>query len=301
VKSTIGANNQPQFFPYFLDVAEMIENNVAGKSQLNYTTRIFYKEGVGKEAIFNSVSSFVHKNKTHILLADRMNHCIRMVDRITRRTSSIAGQCMFRGQLTMPTDLTYLDELIYVTLYADAKIVQVDLHGDIKTIATLERRQNPYGIIINSVTKKLFITIRRGLASIQLNDSQNQTNEIVELKSMGLSTHLKGLSWIDQQTVAVADSGSGSVHLLNLATDTLTSVCHKADDPTAGKPAQIINGDREECTLYEPVAALRIGCKLYIGERNGMRVIDLTDQGQARQCTGKFLAWLPTITFSMGK
>ena len=46
-----------------------------------------YAEGIGVDAYFKYIASFLQLNSTTLLVVDSGNHCLRLVDRITTTTS----------------------------------------------------------------------------------------------------------------------------------------------------------------------------------------------------------------------
>lgn len=56
-------------------------------------SRSGYREGQGLSAKFNLITSFHQVNSSHIIVVDKRNHCLRLVNRTTNSTSSFAGRC----------------------------------------------------------------------------------------------------------------------------------------------------------------------------------------------------------------
>lgn len=57
-----------------------------------------YAEGVGVDAAFNRcICGFHQLNETHVILADIFNHCYRLLDRTSNKTSPYAGTCTQSG------------------------------------------------------------------------------------------------------------------------------------------------------------------------------------------------------------
>ena len=56
-----------------------------------------YREGVGVEARFYRITGFAQISEKHVVVADSNNHCMRLIDRSTNKTSVYSGQCKSRG------------------------------------------------------------------------------------------------------------------------------------------------------------------------------------------------------------
>ena len=56
-----------------------------------------YIEGVSANARFNTILSFIQLSRSHVILTDAENHCLRSVDRTTNQTSTYSGNCTERG------------------------------------------------------------------------------------------------------------------------------------------------------------------------------------------------------------
>jgi len=56
-----------------------------------------FKDGDNMDAKFREIASFTQMNETHVLVADELNHCIRLVSRVTGKTSTFAGSCRRSG------------------------------------------------------------------------------------------------------------------------------------------------------------------------------------------------------------
>ena len=66
---------------------------IAGNS-----TQWGYREGVGGKARFSTIiGGFAQISEKHVVVADRYNHCMRLIDRSTNKTSVFSGQCKSRG------------------------------------------------------------------------------------------------------------------------------------------------------------------------------------------------------------
>ena len=61
------------------------------------TTQYGYQEGTGSAARFESIWGCTQISSTRLVVSDTDNHCLRLIDRVSGRTSQFAGQCTKRG------------------------------------------------------------------------------------------------------------------------------------------------------------------------------------------------------------
>ena len=61
------------------------------------TTSSGYHEGKGLAARFKAITGFAQTNKTNVAIVDHGNYCLRMLNRITKTTSRLAGACTTAG------------------------------------------------------------------------------------------------------------------------------------------------------------------------------------------------------------
>ena len=54
---------------------------------VGHKTRQFYQEGIGENAGFRIIESFLQLNRTTVLVVDRLTNCLRLVNRLTNETS----------------------------------------------------------------------------------------------------------------------------------------------------------------------------------------------------------------------
>lgn len=139
------------------------DTTIAGSSSTNS-----YLEGIGSDAEFNRITSFTRLNSTHLLVVDSANHCIRLVHRLTKHTSSFAGGCgkhgfkngalhlaMFNTPYSIISNgIEYGDNNFYVTDTNNNILREVSSTGHVLTYAIFNDR--PYGITTETVLQKTF-------------------------------------------------------------------------------------------------------------------------------------------------
>lgn len=111
------------------------------------TTEQGYREGRGAEARFYRITGFTQITQNHVVVADILNNCLRMIDRQTRVTSVFSGDCYSRGytdgsQFYNPQsvirDLKDESQLLVADKYNKA-VRSVDVNtGDVSTFVKSE-------------------------------------------------------------------------------------------------------------------------------------------------------------------
>ena len=56
-----------------------------------------YKDGKGDEALFDFITGFTQMNSSTLVVADKYNHCLRLIELLTGRVSHYAGTCKTSG------------------------------------------------------------------------------------------------------------------------------------------------------------------------------------------------------------
>ena len=105
---------------------------VAGSS-----SQIGYREGVGAEARFHTITGFIQISEKLIVVADLWNSCMRLIDRATNKTSVFSGLCQTGGyqdgrpgQFSQPHSAV-IDKRdknqLFITDYANKAVRAVDV------------------------------------------------------------------------------------------------------------------------------------------------------------------------------
>ena len=183
----------------FSELRAMLTTNIDGTFNDNNTEVIVgkyrnqpkslklpYQEGVGTNATFGEISSFVQRNKTHVYIADGGFKCVRLLDRITNSTSLVAGTCssmssskpvdgeMLEDQFSTLSGIAYYNDVVYVNQeYSPRSIRKIDFSsGNVTTIVTEQdfhdRRDQPSGIVVVPWLEVAYITVKYGIALLDL-------------------------------------------------------------------------------------------------------------------------------------
>ena len=129
-----------------------------------------YVEGVGSLARFNKVAG-VAQTRTHYIISDTFNNCVRSVLRNSHETNTFAGRCLDIGtndgplltaRLRLPRGLTkYNDDILYLCDYNSVRIIDLST-GYLRTHLSQTTSENLLNIVIQS-TGDLLISAAHGL------------------------------------------------------------------------------------------------------------------------------------------
>jgi len=132
--------------------------------------KLDYVEGVGSLARFTFVTG-LSQTRTHYIVSDYHNSCIRSVWRSSHETGTFAGRCTFNGtndgalltaRITQPRGLTkYNDEIIYLCDGVSVRIIDLST-GYLRTYLYQTQSSRLYNTIIQS-SGELFISANHGV------------------------------------------------------------------------------------------------------------------------------------------
>ena len=127
-----------------------------------------YVEGVGSQARFNKIISFLQLSPNQVLIADQHNHCLRYLNRITNQTDQYAGNCTLEEHKDRINALLgWPRNIIYYDLKDPGHVLISEQHGIIKTMNTTNRNVSYFGKVGHEVdsfiqenkTGNLFMTV----------------------------------------------------------------------------------------------------------------------------------------------
>ena len=246
-----------------------------------------YQEGVGPEARFYVLMGFTQINSTSILTADWGNHCLRLVDKISFTTSTLAGHCRSSGTTdggpdearfywpySIVRDPTTESDVV-VTDEGSSIVRQVNLRtGFTKTLVSRSSRLRfPLGMVADFSGRELLITTRTGISGY---NARLQRLRIIAGKKDRLGYSDKSLRrsffrWpravvqLSDDIILVADTDNNRLRVLNMANDTVSSICTGREKTK--------NTIATNCGLERPDSLLVEGEKIYIGQRGAIRTL----------------------------
>ena len=256
-----------------------------------------YIEGLGSQARFKEITSLVQLNRTHIVISDRRNSCLRMLDRVTGQTSPYAGQCGVRGFadgpaldviFDFPSDVMFDERdrqnLIILDDYNDAIRLLDTSTMTLKTLYAndVELTRPRYGVIDAYNSDVMYITIKRRI--VKYSFSKNAVTHLTgslptpEEKRIVSDGHytvarygyfISGIAQINQQFLVVTDFWSDKVRVIDLHNEQVYSLC---EDSVVQVLSVSPVDERHVCKTIKPHAVTVVNNTLYIGE-NGRILI----------------------------
>ena len=84
---------RPGFIVYTDHIALMTSDGKTTHLIAGNSTQEGYREGVGAEARFIYIAGFAQISEKFVVVVDSGNHCLRLINRSTNKTSVFSGQC----------------------------------------------------------------------------------------------------------------------------------------------------------------------------------------------------------------
>ena len=259
-----------------------------------------YQEGQGAEAMFDGLTGFLQWNSTAVIVADSNNDCVRLVDRVTRRTSRLSGTCdsNIRGVLNaiqgvfsdsfdeakfhkpykIVRDPTNINRC-YVTQREDDEISVMDFNSStVEVLNFADRLHNPKDLVFEPGNgDKAYLSQSNQLINVDFN---LMTIDIITSYSNG-STFIDGplpqafhdpeeLVLLNEKTLIVA-SDQKLLRVIDLSTNDTSSIC-KRDGDSVDRP-----GTLDRCTLNKPMSLLYMPeqSRLLIGTKEGIMQLEV--------------------------
>ena len=193
-----------------------------------------YAEGVGVQARFNKVLSFVQISSHQVVLVDSTNRCLRSVDRNTNQTAAYAGNCTQQGQQDGLDALFNEPTSVIINTKNSSQLIIVEpSHASLrimgifdKNVSTMFRRGGSGDLqrmVQSPTTGNIYITFSHGVG---LYDYQSKTFTRIAgaptgmgfrdgLFSQMLFLWPIGIEFLDSRTLIVADSLSNRLRVLD--------------------------------------------------------------------------------------
>ena len=234
-----------------------------------------YREGIGENARFTFIKSFVQTTDNETILSDTGIACLRHVDRISEEVSTYAGMCdkpspeQFSGLFAIIIDQKDLNRILATD---SVSIKSVDtLTRNISTLYRGELRLRH--MLQNTTSGDIYVTFDHGIALL------NYTGNILMILAGSTSKGLRDGDFgkvqfnepeeiisLSADFLLLADSRNQKLRLLNLRTkQSCISVC----SGTSGS----MNGNLTSCQLSVPRSLFKVNNTLYIGQNRYIREI----------------------------
>ena len=145
---------------------------IAGSS-----TETGYREGTGADARFAGITGFAQISEKRVVVADVINHCMRLIDRTTNKTSVFSGQCKSRGyEGGLPGQFSYphfvvIDKRdknqLFITDFFNNAVRNVTVNSRVAgTFVHSDSLTGILGITQEEESGDLYVTVRHALYRI---------------------------------------------------------------------------------------------------------------------------------------
>ena len=247
-----------------------------------------YTNGAGETAKFNKIASFVQLNSSHVVIADRRNSCIRLLDRTDNTVSDYAGRCHAYGYLDgkfaeallnnprcMVKGEEEFSHLIFATESDGNSIRYLDNRDEVVgTVVNIPwGGQLPTGLTIDTEYSKSLIVahsskiIRR--VAIKLNRKGNYTDlyryAVGDTKdgeySEATLPNTRGIMGI-ARGVYLIPTNQSRIRVLDTHDEMISSIC-------TGQP-EYRSGSISECAIPGSYSISLVGRTLYIGGKTAI-------------------------------
>ena len=255
-----------------------------------------YLEDVGSSARFQNIRSFIQLSRSLIVLADTSNYCFRNVDRTTNLSSTYSGNCTNRGDRDGVDALFYNPTSIKLDVKNNTQLLIIDFNlGSLKKIILASKhvstihKESSYRLttlLQDPSTGNIYVTFLHGLGLIDYESlsfsviagSSSQSGLVDGAISQVRFSNPREVAFLCPHKLLIADSSNDRLRLLDLITNTSTSIC-------SGVQAHL-DGDLSSCQLQGPWSLLTVNDVTFVGEYNYIRSIQgeyhRTPQGFAK-------------------
>lgn len=264
---------------------------VAGNVSLSW----YAEDNYGTDARFRTIRSFEQWNRTHVIVVDEWNHCLRWVERENDNATSVfAGMCEMMGEkdgsmveeaeFYRPTDIAInkAKNFVYVTDFKKGKIRMIDLYSNfIHTLYNGGNRLYPMGLTLDSSMSNLLVTVSHGIRSIDVQGAGRATNitQQVSGRNLTITSPISATQWqfpdkiihLAPDLYAVVDRSNRRIGLMDNSKNRVTSICARIQRRITAN----VYGNSTDCEMYNPHGVAFIGNSLYIGTEQAIAVIDL--------------------------
>lgn len=243
-----------------------------------------YTEGVGSIARFNLIIGFAQLNKTTVVALDHGNHCLRLVDRKSLKTSSFVGMCQTEGSKDGTNALFNSPGSVIKYLGSDGKLLVLDQKNHVIREVDIDRRitstitpkqgsfSYPTSFSFDVFGQNLLVTGWHGVSFFNLTSrvitnmtgSQNggfADGSLAEAKFQ----YPREITQLSGNIMAVADMWNNRVRLINTVIDAVTSLCDGNRESKDGFP--------HSCSLSSPYSVMAHNGTLYIGQSEAIRAV----------------------------
>ena len=240
-----------------------------------------YANGADTSARFRNITGFLQLNRTHCILVDSDNHCLRFWER-GKQVYNFVGRCENPDHSDgIGTGAAFIKPFSLSRNKKESNIIFVTVRGTPNTIRTVDLNTKQVGTIslTNSVLlpSQGFYTVLADSASehdvmltadtfvskIQLPDTVknvfgNSTAGFLDGSiTRVLFNDIRSIVAIRKDVYIVADANNYRLRIIDLVSQKVTSICSGINKYNPGNIS--------ECSLDKPTALFYHGTMLYIG------------------------------------
>lgn len=261
-----------------------------------------YQEGFGSAARFIGLTGFAQLSRDKVLtVSGGGGCCIRQVNRRTNGTSLVAGTCRTCGYVDGPLHSSLFNTpqsivtdrgnfgIIYVSDAGNKVIREINLNTRIVStffdLGTGAFNDTPFSLALDPQGNHLYVASTTKLGKINL-----QTKKLTLLIDNPINTEFEDgplasakiraiddLAFLNEDTLLVADPGNWRLRIIDLKTNTVSSVCSGRQDirgevegpidqcALGGPDAIAVRPDKSGVLLtgFHPIRELTLTSKLY--------------------------------------
>lgn len=246
-----------------------------------------YREGSGGSARFNILSGFEQINSSHVLITDVYNHCIRLLDRSTNTTTTIAGVCGWSGHRDGPLTSARLNtpfkiirlpntDRYLISDYGNLLIRELNLAtGQVSTF--VNTTEKPNALLLSRDGSSVFFSWFKGIGEVNLLTKQVTFLTSPDKKYYGFRDgpasravfhRVEEMVYLNDNLILMTDLRNNVLRLFNIRNKYVTTICNTGNST--------VSGTIETCQMRVPRSLLvqpsrnrvLIGCVEYIGYLN---------------------------------
>ena len=249
-----------------------------------------YREGPGTTVYFEQITGFAQTSNDFVVVVSTWEHCLRSVTRQNATTKVFAGECKSGGFSNGKWDYAHFnrpfkiiqDAKNHTTLFVtDGSNIQVrTVNTYTRTVGSLVTMGNstedePYGIAQDKSSGDLYITTRHKVyryvyeSSGELQLVSGTTSGFLDNSLLqAMYKGMREIIFLSNTTLLVADWGNNRLRQLDLTYERTSSFCDGTRQST--------DGDLRTCQLKDVHSVVFERGSVYVGESDGIRVVNLS-------------------------